>query len=105
MPAISFIGGAPHQPWLLGRHSAFQTAHGKSINHLRKPVTKLLYGEIFGGDCYKLPEDYPDAGWLSIELHLGDTIVDVGADIGLFALWAAWQEQVDGRVRVLSYIL
>lgn len=77
--------------------------NGMTINHLRKTETDLLYNEIFGGDCYRLPEGDLDAANMSIQLQPGDVVVDVGANIGMFALWAAWHEQVAGKVRVLSY--
>ena len=77
--------------------------NGLMINHLRKAETDLLFGEIFKGDCYKLPDGDPDMEVMSIHLEPGDVVVDVGANIGMFAIWAAQHEQVAGKVRVLSF--
>ena len=77
--------------------------NNKIVHHLRKNETDLLYGEIFGGDCYKLPDEDEDAEWMRIELRPGDVIVDVGANIGMFALWAAWHESLAGSARILSF--
>ena len=91
---------APQQPPPI---ETVDLPNGKSIYHLRSAETDLLYGEIFKGNCYRLPESDPDVEKYSLQLSPDAVVVDVGANIGMFALWAAWHEQTAGRVRVLSF--
>lgn len=77
----------------------------KRVHHLRAAETNFLYGEIFRGGGY-LAAASPDGGADAAErltLKPGDTVVDVGANIGMFALFCAWSPETAGNVRVLSY--
>ena len=83
------------------RHELYSLPNGKRIYHLRKAETDFLFGEIFGGGGYLYPSYLDERMWLS--LAPGDVVVDVGANIGLFALYCAWSPQTKGDVRVLSF--
>ena len=52
------------------------------------PQAKLVLKEIFKRNRYYRPD---------FEIHPDDTVVDIGANVGMFALWAAPQA-VNGRV-------
>jgi FkbM family methyltransferase len=87
--------------------STYILPNGKTIHHLRKAETDLLYGEILANNaqCYCLPDSDPDAEDMALKLQPGAVVVDVGANIGMFALWAAWHPSIGsgGSVRVLSF--
>ena len=51
---------------------------GASIEGLNRPNTLSLYEEIFTAEVY----DFPD-----LDINDGDTVIDIGANIGLFTLW------------------
>ena len=52
--------------------------NGLEIVHLNSYETEYLYKEVFEDQCYLRH---------GIELHDGDTVVDIGANIGLFSLF------------------
>lgn len=60
--------------------------NGKRVYYLRKQEVPVVYGQV---------QQYVRNG---IELHPGDTLFDVGANIGLFSLWAAEQCQNDLQI-------
>ena len=85
------------------KHERFTLPNGEEIYHISKAESELLYRELFDGQCYRLPQGHPDQDWMTIELAPHDTVVDVGANIGLFALWAKWHPSTKAKVRVLSF--
>jgi FkbM family methyltransferase len=60
--------------------------NGKQVYYLQKQEVPIVYAQI---------QQYFRNG---IELHPGDTVFDVGANIGLFSLWAAEQCQNDLQI-------
>jgi FkbM family methyltransferase len=58
-----------------------QLPNGKKFYCISKIEANLVYDQI---------QEYFKHG---IELHSGDTVIDVGANIGLFSLWVYWQYQ------------
>ncbi|ARV58849.1 hypothetical protein BZZ01_09565 [Nostocales cyanobacterium HT-58-2] len=60
--------------------SVYELPNGSVIAHLRKNETEYLYQEIFEARCYLKH---------GITLSEGDCVFDVGANIGLFTLFAA----------------
>lgn len=58
------------------------------LHYLNRRNTLLLYEEIFVDGIYNFPE---------LIINPGDTIIDVGANIGLFALWV-FQRQIECRI-------
>jgi FkbM family methyltransferase len=60
--------------------------NGKKVYYLREQEVPVLYTQI---------QQYLRHG---IELHPGDTLFDVGANIGLFSLWASEQCQNDLQI-------
>lgn len=79
--------------WLASGKKKTNTPHelpnGMLIHGWAQFETKTLYEEIFEKACYR------DGG---IELKRGDTIVDAGANIGMFSLWAYRECQGDADV-------
>ncbi|MFW6012301.1 MAG: amino acid adenylation domain-containing protein [bacterium] len=60
-----------------GEH--FRLPNGMSVAHHRAEETRLMYREIFEGRAYARH---------GVTLRPGDRVFDVGANIGLFSLWA-----------------
>lgn len=56
--------------------------NGLTVACLNRDNTLALYDEIFTHDTY---------GKTGVKIEAGDTVIDVGANIGLFALWARQQ--------------
>ena len=83
------------------RSELYSLPNGKQIHHLRKAETDFLYKEIFrdGGYLQELTGEQE----LRLTLAPGDVVVDVGANIGLFAMYCAWAPEVKGDVTVLAY--
>lgn len=80
---------AQHQPAVTGLtrvkaegafkdHARFDLPNGLEIVHLNQHETEYLYKEIFEEECYLRH---------GIHLRDGDTVVDIGANIGLFSLF------------------
>ena len=67
--------------------------NGKKIGGLNRLNTHALYDEIFRHDVY---------GNTGVEIKDGDLVFDVGANIGMFALWA--RERADCRLRCFEPI-
>lgn len=87
------------------RPECYTLPNNKRIHHLRKAETDFLFGEIFRGGGY-LQAASPsgaDGDAARLTLRPGDTVVDVGANIGMFALFCAWSAETSGEVTVLSY--
>ncbi len=62
------------------RHENTQTLpNGMSIHYMNRAETELIYHEIFDDRIYCLG---------GLEFHDGDTVIDIGANIGLFLLFA-----------------
>jgi len=59
-------------------HLTYRLPNGLEICHLNKYETEYLYKEIFEDKCYLKH---------GIRLQDGDTVVDIGANIGLFSLF------------------
>jgi FkbH-like protein/FkbM family methyltransferase len=62
-----------------GNHLRYVLPNGLEIVHLNQYETDYVYKEIFEDQCYLRH---------GITLHDGDTVVDIGANIGLFSLFA-----------------
>lgn len=69
--------------------SSSQLPNGLRIKHVSKPDVPFLYREVFE------EQSYIQHG---ISLGKGDTVLDIGANIGLFALWASERVGAPGRV-------
>jgi len=76
-PALADLG-AQRAEQCFGRHARHILPNGLEIAHLNRYETDYLYGEIFEDQCYLKH---------GISLRDGDTVVDVGANIGLFSLF------------------
>jgi FkbH-like protein/FkbM family methyltransferase len=59
-------------------HPTHTLPNGLLVRHLNQYETEYLYREIFEDHCYLRH---------GIKLHDGDTVVDIGANIGLFSLF------------------
>lgn len=59
--------------------SRYVLPNGLEIAHLNRYETDYVYGEIFRDECYLRH---------GININDGDTIIDIGANIGLFSLFA-----------------
>src|SRR6185436_17412523 len=62
----------------LAGHMRCVLPNGLEITHLNQYETDYLYKEIFEDECYLRH---------GIRLRDGDTVVDIGANIGLFSLF------------------
>jgi FkbH-like protein/FkbM family methyltransferase len=61
-----------------GKHRRHVLPNGLEIVHLNQYETDYLYKEIFEDQCYSRH---------GISTQDGDTVIDIGANIGLFSLW------------------
>lgn len=61
-------------------HAFYELPNGMTVAHLNKGETDFTYREIFEGQGYLQH---------GVTLHEGDCVFDVGANIGLFTLFAA----------------
>ena len=68
--------------------------NGMRIRHWQKIETNFLYPEIFGADSVYAKGDF-------IEFRPGAVIVDAGANIGMFTLFAA--RQCRGEAEIFSF--
>ncbi len=68
--------------------------NGMRIRHWQKIETNFLYPEIFGADSVYAKGDF-------IEFRPGAVIVDAGANIGMFTLFAA--RQCRGEAQVFAF--
>ena len=59
-------------------HARYVLPNGLEIVHLNEYETNYVYKEIFEDRCYLRH---------GIQLHDGDTVIDIGANIGLFSLF------------------
>jgi 2-polyprenyl-3-methyl-5-hydroxy-6-metoxy-1,4-benzoquinol methylase len=66
---------------------------GLRIRHVSKPDVPFLYREVFEEQAYARH---------GVRLGPGDSVLDVGANIGMFALWAAERVAPGGRVVALE---
>ncbi|MEY3866260.1 MAG: hypothetical protein RLZZ338_151 [Cyanobacteriota bacterium] len=67
---------------ILQPESCYELANGMTIVHQNKSETDFVYQEIFQERCYLKH---------GITLNDGDSVIDVGANIGLFTLFVAHQ--------------
>ena len=67
---------------LLAQHARHRLRNGLEIAHLNQYETDYVYNEIFVDLAYQKH---------GISIQDGDCIVDIGANIGLFSLWAKHQ--------------
>ncbi|MDF5737287.1 MULTISPECIES: non-ribosomal peptide synthetase [unclassified Nostoc] len=74
-----------------GDRSLYELPNGMTIAHLNKTETEFLYQEIFTDQSYLQH---------GITLDEGDCIFDVGANIGLFSLFAA---QACPKVKIYAF--
>ncbi|MEH2468009.1 non-ribosomal peptide synthetase [Nostoc sp.] len=74
-----------------GERSLYELSNGMTIAHLNKTETEFLYQEIFTDQSYLQH---------GITLDEGDCIFDVGANIGLFSLFAA---QACPKVKIYAF--
>lgn len=72
-------------------HESYRLPNGKTILHHRKNETEFLYKEVF-----------EDQGYLrhGIELPEDGCVFDVGANIGMFTLFAGWRSK---NLRVYAF--
>ena len=70
--------------------------NGMRISHWQPLETDFLYGEIFGGSGGGAADAVYDSG--SVTLGPGQTIVDAGANIGMFTLFCAMKARGDARI-------
>ena len=76
--------------------SLYTLPNGTEVWHLRASETRLLYDDIWRGGYLVGDAAAP----FSLVLSDGDVIVDVGANVGLFATWIAEQAE---RLRIFSF--
>ncbi|MEH2295890.1 amino acid adenylation domain-containing protein [Nostoc sp.] len=76
---------------ILGDRSLYELPNAMTIAHLNKTETEFLYQEIFTDQSYLQH---------GITLDEGDCIFDVGANIGLFSLFAA---QACPKVKIYAF--
>ena len=76
---------------ILSDRSLYELPNGMTIAHLNKTETEFLYQEIFTDQSYLQH---------GITLDEGDCIFDVGANIGLFSLFAA---QACPKVKIYAF--
>lgn len=72
-------------------HRRYKLPNGMAIVHQNKSETDFLYGDIFGDQIYLKH---------GITVHDGDCVFDVGANIGIFTLFAG---QFAKDVRVFAF--
>jgi len=72
----------------------FTLPNGMRIQHWQRSETEFLYNEIFGAESAYGDRDAAN----SIRFEPGATIVDAGANIGMFTLFAAQQCRGDARI-------
>ena len=104
--ATDQLSGTPPPPSVADRpparkrvklHRLNKTAdlpNGMTVHYISPPDVQFLYGEIFEEHCYVRN---------GITLGSGDTVIDVGGNIGLFAMYAA-KRCVGGKVFTLEPI-
>jgi len=104
--ATDQLSGTPPPPSVADRppprkrvklHRLNKTAdlpNGMTVHYISPPDVQFLYGEIFEEHCYVRN---------GITLGSGDTVIDVGGNIGLFAMYAA-KRCVCGKVFTLEPI-
>ena len=69
--------------------------NGARMRFVSRPDVQFLYDEIFVDECYAKH---------GLEIREGATVIDVGGNIGMFALYAARKAGVSGRVFALEPI-
>ena len=87
----------PPGPQRVKLHRLSKTAdlpNGMTVHYISPPDVQFLYGEIFEEHCYVRN---------GITLHTDDVVIDVGGNIGLFAMYAA-KKCVCGKVFTLEPI-
>ena len=80
----------PHQP-LWARKGLYVLPDGSTVAHLNKHETDYIYNEIFGLQAYLRH---------GITIRDGDCIVDAGANIGLFTVFAS---RLARDLRIVSF--
>ncbi len=75
------------------RCGASRLPSGLRIRHVSKPDVPFLYREVFEEQAYARH---------GVRLGPGDAVLDVGANIGMFSLWAAERVAPGGRVVALE---
>ena len=96
-PAPPPVTDRPPGPQRVKLHRLSKTAdlpNGMTVHYISPPDVQFLYGEIFEEHCYVRN---------GITLHTDDVVIDVGGNIGLFAMYAA-KKCVCGKVFTLEPI-
>ena len=96
-PPPPSVADRPPPPKRVKLHRLNKTAdlpNGMTVHYVSPPDVQFLYGEIFEEHCYVRN---------GITLGSGDTVIDVGGNIGLFAMYAA-KRCVRGKVFTLEPI-
>lgn len=68
--------------WKLDSRNFFRLSNGLLLTAPREVPFREMFSEIIGTRCY-----LPSA---QFRIKPGDTVLDVGANVGLFSIWAAW---------------
>ena len=77
------------------RDDVARLPNGARMRFVSKPDVQFLYDEIFADECYAKH---------GLEIRPGATVIDVGGNIGMFALYAAEKAGAEGRVFALEPI-
>lgn len=73
---------------LVSAHALTRLPNGLALHYVSRPDVSFLFREVFTERCYAQH---------GVSVRPGDTVLDVGANVGVFALWAAQQ----GAARVV----
>ena len=77
------------------RDDVARLPNGARMRFVSKPDVQFLYDEIFADECYAKH---------GLEIRPGATVIDVGGNIGMFALYATEKAGAEGRVFALEPI-
>lgn len=87
----AFVTATPEKARRVGNIERVILPNRLAVAHLNRNETLFLYDEMFEKNAYNRH---------GIHLRSGDTVVDAGANIGMFSLWA-WRQT--GQLRIFAF--